>query len=451
MDIQESNNKADQITVSSLLSDFETTTSKYLSESNAIAILNFAALFHEELYIVDTALGDTQIFFDSFNRSLEENGIYPRLKKLIKSGILKCLFRDEFKIDGKVIYTNPSLADNYEGWEERGRVHSELKNAYMNTTHENVRKSYLKHFDYFLFEEVDNAIIRYSGDITKQSYRDIILKDLNSDSELHKLVVQLPKDLQHSYIKICQSKTFFTNADLWNIIHKIQKAEQLVMLQGHINQQCYANLILTGLTGSDYNKKPFLADYNLDYYTKVDEIKLKLTPPYSLNEVLEQADAKIKSPGFEILTKLKHDDIIKLRKIAKHTIFKYSKQKLKPDDIEKTYKNFIDDMKKYWEEIIEYVLIEYGYVDDKQSAMQLFIKDKFPGMTDYLSEHGLSLIFNIGKFFDPVIEPVAEHVVKPLWKPLKIRFFHKYPERYKQLVKEIPPDKWKIPIERFSK
>jgi hypothetical protein len=48
------------------------TTSALLREVEAVALLNFAALFHEQVYLTDTVLGDFQILISSFQGLLED-------------------------------------------------------------------------------------------------------------------------------------------------------------------------------------------------------------------------------------------------------------------------------------------------------------------------------------------------------------------------------------------
>src|SRR5437660_3659691 len=103
--------ETDQTTpLRSHIADFETTTSELLRPGQAIALLNFAALFHEVIYLPDTALGDHELIIKSFQQQAHA-GFFQHLRGFIEEGILRILVRDKVVDSGDLhVPCNPTIA-----------------------------------------------------------------------------------------------------------------------------------------------------------------------------------------------------------------------------------------------------------------------------------------------------------------------------------------------------
>src|SRR5207248_450010 len=113
---------------------------------------------------------------------------------------------------------------------------------------------------------------------------------------------------------------YFTNADLWRLYKGIPGSEELVVAHGHINQQCCADLVHAGTTGT---RMSTLELERFDWTIHVGtEFRLPINPPKTFDDVEERADFVLKAPSLEILGLLTPHQVMQLRETAKKTIFR---------------------------------------------------------------------------------------------------------------------------------
>jgi hypothetical protein len=210
----------------------------------------------ETVYLTDTMLGDNDhIIRDYIGQT--KSGLYRRLIKYIEAGVVHGLFRDQVAIGRDIIHQNqPQLIHIHEGWERRGP-----KEAFTCQCFGPQRKRYIEEIDHALFNRGQTSVIWYSPDIIKSDYRKRITEKMSSEGPLRQLLISLPPDLRHRIDRVCESNEYFTNADLWTLLHREDSARDLISALGHINQQTYADFALSGLYGSDRGALQ-LAEFN---------------------------------------------------------------------------------------------------------------------------------------------------------------------------------------------
>ena len=90
------------VAVQTYLHDFEPTFHVYIPrESHLLGLLNFAALWHEHLYINDTALGDNPHLLNGY-WGRRDRGLFFALREYIRAGVVRCLLRSRVAIGDRV-------------------------------------------------------------------------------------------------------------------------------------------------------------------------------------------------------------------------------------------------------------------------------------------------------------------------------------------------------------
>ncbi len=126
------------------LADFETTTSAFLRQGQAIALLNFAALFHEVIYLPDTALGDHELIIKSFHEKAH-SGLFHHLKALIENGILRVLMRAKVVVGEEIrVPSNPTIRQIFEGWLYRDKTKWKGEQGYTTEIDKKIRLGVLQ-------------------------------------------------------------------------------------------------------------------------------------------------------------------------------------------------------------------------------------------------------------------------------------------------------------------
>jgi hypothetical protein len=295
--------------------DFEPTIQPYiLNQSELLGILNFSALWHEVVYLNDIAIGDNPHLIRSF-LDPSQTRLYVAVTEFIRSGVLRCHFRDKVAIRGKVLVeAEPSLTEIYRGWVKDGPQERFSLQEFGND-----RERYNKVMDE-LFKNFPDAVVRYDPNSTKPAFRSHVRRLLDDGgSDLRLLIDELPKQMQRQYLKICNSP-YFTNADLWRLIKDIEGAKDLIVAHGHINQQCCADSVHAGMTGAELSR---LGMSRFNWNINVgQEFNLPMEPPESLDEIAERAEFTLRAPALDLLGLLTPDQVLQLREEANRTIFK---------------------------------------------------------------------------------------------------------------------------------
>jgi len=87
----------------------------------------------------------------------------------------------------------------------------------------------------------------------------------DSPSTLLRTATSLPTEVQTKYFKATEDP-WFTNAELWRHLKDVRylpAAKEAIILQAHINQQCYADLTDAGQTAHDRSSLSLIS-FNLE-------------------------------------------------------------------------------------------------------------------------------------------------------------------------------------------
>jgi len=209
--------------------DFETTTSNLLRMPEALALLNFAALFHETIYVTDTAVGDHGLIITSFQQN-PYSGLFRHLRDLIEARIVKVLARDRVAVGEKVLVPRePMISDIYEGWVFRDKNAWHGETGFTTLVDDSVRRAYNREVDDLLARY--NAIRRYDPDVPKRAFRQHIRDLLNREngSILARSVGSLPEEKQRQYRDVLENN-WFTNAELWRVLKDLKERAQQTII-----------------------------------------------------------------------------------------------------------------------------------------------------------------------------------------------------------------------------
>src|SRR5258708_2355441 len=161
------------------LSDFETTTSGLLRKGEARAVLNFAALFHETVFLTDTALGDHELIIKSFNDD-GDNGLFGQIRGLGQQGVLRVLYRDRVIFRGNELGSGvPSLTKIFEGWKYRDTVEWGGDRGFTTVVPDDKRSEYFLEVEEWLYRNRD-IITLYNPDTPKSAFRKAVLSQINA-------------------------------------------------------------------------------------------------------------------------------------------------------------------------------------------------------------------------------------------------------------------------------
>ena len=383
------------------LGDFETTTAELLRPSAARALLNFAALFHEVIYLTDTALGDHQLLIKSFQQDAHA-GLFSQVARLIEAGVLRVLCRDKVVVRDKVLVPrDPTIGETFEGWQYRDRVEWAGETGFTTVVDPRLRQAYYREVDALLVH--NGAIQRYDPDVPKAAFRKRVrelLDPARPPSMLSKSLAALPRELQQAYAKATQDE-LFTNAELWRVLRQTPAGQNATILQAHINQQCFADLTESGqctqnsLGGS-------LASFNLELQRRRPmalDIDATLEAPDSLDELLERAPVRLDSPGIEMFERLSIEKIVALRRRAA-VIFTLARRRVAAHEAEGVRRDYLKALGQYWMTILD--TLEAMFPDrmrrpvraalyaEEQLPTLSRLRQKFRGVSTSLFRVGLS-------------------------------------------------------------
>ena len=352
--------------------DFESTIQDYVvDERQLVGILNFSALWHEVVYLNDIALGDNPHLIRSF-RDPGRDSLYLAVVEFIRGGVLRCHLRDKIAIKGELpVQSDGSLTQIFDQWWKDGP-----RDRFITQIFGDDRRRYNQVFDDW-FKQFPGAIVPYDPDRVKPKFRDTIRRlTQDSDSALRQLLRKLPSEIESAYLTVCEKNEYFTNADLWRLYKGIPGSEELVVAHGHINQQCCADLVHAGTTGT---RMSTLELERFDWTIHVGtEFRLPMNPPKTFDEVEERADFVLKAPSLEILGLLTPQQVLQLRETAKTTIFRVAHEASADLGIDKIPKEFTDlptlmqqlpiekfrkkyesALKDYWLHVCDFIEREY--------------------------------------------------------------------------------------------
>lgn len=424
--------------------DFETTISPFKTERDLRAVLNFAALFHEVVFLNDTAIGDNTHILASWQRGTD-SGLYHLVSEFTKEGIVKYLFRNKVVIGERILVEKePTLSDIYRGWQLRGP-----KEAFTHPDVGLLRDRFNSQIDDLLFRRVKNAVVWYDPDKVKPEFRQRLRQLIDSRSPVREILDQLPSELRRRYLQVCENNPFFTNADLWTLIKDEAIARELVLVQGHINQQCYADYVYSGMSGAD-NTSTSMAELNWRINTGAS-VTVELTPPPTVDELFEQARFVLPAPVPELLGKLAPDAIVSLRERAEKTIFKVAREGLADANIDDYKRKYIDSLVEYWNYIMNFLEEEYPQETRRKTRLGFFVEQQLPNVAELYRTARLPVIILTLRHLIPSVlgEPLSTITAiglgqraNQIIKKLEVHLVYEETQEMKQAREILPPDLW---------
>jgi hypothetical protein len=433
------------------LADFETTTSHLLRPGQARALLNFAALFHEEIYLTDTALGDSQLIIDSFMKDTS-GGLFQQVAGLMRAGILRVLVRDKVVVSGKQLFgPHPSIQEIFEGWQYRDRNVWKGQTGFTSNLDGQRRADYIREAQ-GLLDENSNAICWYDPDVPKSAFRSTIRELLDvPSSTLSRAVDCLPNVLRRRYYKASKDP-WFTNAELWRVLREDPKHESTIILHAHVNQQCFADLTESGQSTKEYPDIS-LSSFNLELQKRKpltpSELHATHAPPKNLEELLESAPVKFQTLGIELLEKLSLDQVIVLRQHAK-PMFALTRKVVKTEEELHTLRlTYLRAVEKYWGYIVS--TFEAASKDKlfEPRPTALLVEQYAPSVGRLRQEFGNGIFailwrvaFAKAAVFSPVVGAFANRYLGAL-------MLQKAPQNY-VLRAAVPSPEWYPPVDWTS-
>jgi hypothetical protein len=430
------------------LADFETTTSELLTPSQAMAIMNFAALFHEVIYITDTAVGDHRLIMDSWFRD-RNDGLYAQITGFAKAGILKALFRDKVVVRGQLLTSSePTLLDIGKGWNHRDTVEGRGSGFTVPIIAPQQR---FKYFEDVYRDFLDwKAIERYDPDVSRVAFRNTVLEQLgrNDPSTLPAVISQLPEEVRLAY-RTATSDRWFTNADLWRIFKGVREkgddkeralAQTAIILHGHINQQCFADLVSAGQ--STYERGG-IASFNMELRRKQPHergIDATLYVPKNLEGLLERAAAHLPEMTIEVFAKLSVDEVVDLRMRAQR-LFRIAKAP-RSDDPEAQRSDYIRAFEDYWLSIYAALERKYPHRFREPTKLALLREEHLPNR-EKLRELGVVAVF-LCRISSLVVSSIvtASSTLAPIGERFGVALLSRRKQEAEVLQHRLPPGVW---------
>lgn len=429
------------------LADFETTTSELLRPQEARTILNFAALFHEVIYLADTALGDHKLIIKSFERD-GELGLFGHVSSLIRAGILKVLCRDRVVVRDKVLVAqHPTIADIYDGWRYRDSTEWGGDSGFTTLVEDRVRSAYNREVDKLLSQY--EAIERYDADIPKVAFRERVRDLLNREapSTLSQSLAQLPVELQRLYFDATKDDRF-TNAELWRVLRRAPAggATEPIILHAHINQQCFADLTGAGQSGHDRGVNS-LASFNLELQRRRPlslEIEATIHPPASLDELLERAAVRLPAVAIELFDQLPVEKIISLRRRA-GVVFELARTPVAPKDVEWMRDKYLKALETYWGYIVQALQETHPARVLQPTRAGLFVERELPSLGRLYKQFGKSIfgvLLRLGLASAPAPAQVSAPLASDVVHRLGVVLLQERTSQFQELTRAVPPPSW---------
>jgi len=432
--------------LSTFAHDFETTIHSYTTPNQLRGVLNFAALLHEVVYLHDTAIGDNPHIISAFFQQ-PHGELYSTIEQFIKHGVLKVLVRDKVSIGQNIIVpSQPTITEIYEGWRRRGPDSSFLLREFGLA-----RNEYNRSIDSLLFVQKPSAVQWYDPDFIKQDFRTRIQWLANSNNEYSNLLkTTLPREDLSNIFNIFDKQKYFTNADLWAITSRIPNSSDLVSAQAHINQQCYADYVAAGMTGSDHARMP-LSWFNWVINTG-KQLELNVNVPKSLDELYEQSEVTLSVPAIELLGLLTVNQIIELRQKAEMTIFKLAREIYSSKVLPNV---FTQGVIEYWEYVCKFIEQHYPNQALQKTRLGIFIEQRMPRVDPKISDSLLTLSFRYlvspyipkGPFENEIelaASLVATQAAKPILQIISFRLLYERSPATYEIRKLLTPTSWSV-------
>jgi hypothetical protein len=429
------------------LSDFETTTSDLLRPEEARAMLNFAALFHETLYLTDTAIGDHELIIKSFKEG--HHGLFFQIRRLGEEGILRVLYRDKVVVRGKELESGKLIPIRkiFEGWRHRDKVEWGGDTGFTTVVPDNERFAYYREVEEWLSRY--DIVTPYNPDLPKNAFREAIRGQLGtSPSTLLQTVTGLPSEIQDKYFKATEDP-WFTNAELWRHLREVKElppAREAIILQAHINQQCYADLTNAGQATHDRGAQS-LASYNLELKRHRPlgmEAESTITPPENLADLLKDAPVQLYSPGLQMFEELSPEEIVTIRRHARPLFELAHRAVATEEDLKKLHQGYLKELGKYWNFIVDRFEDKHRDKMLHRTPVGLFVEKELGTLGPLYDKYGTDVLPLVLRFVLHVASPLVGPALKGLNRIGYIFLYGRTPGN-ERLRSQLPPLEWRTP------
>jgi hypothetical protein len=429
----------------------ETTSANLTDETSAVTLVNFAALFHERIYLTDTVLGDHRLLIES-SASTNSAGLYNTVSGMIKAGILIALYRDRVVLRGSTLTASePTLHDIYEGWQQRDR--KEWKNKSGITTFgvdPQLRFRYYKAVHNILVDQ--KAIARYNPDVTKELFRQGVRNHLGRNQGiLQSRVAQLPRNVRRVY-ESALDDDWFTYAEVWRALKPyledpktFEVADNLIVLHAHLNQQGMADVVGAGQSLESDGRSPIAAFHRelMESSRDLQTVEASLDPPENLRELLDQALVTLEAPAIRLIAQFSVEEIVSLRKHAKE-LFALTNRSLVgnvPGETDTLRRDYVKELGKYWEYIIE-TMERKSPKTLKKYPMTIWMEEHAPAVHRAFADYGKpveTMLLRLGKM--PGASLVGGTVIQAV-QDLSAVVFQEKTDLNLDLRAALPPKQW---------
>ena len=354
------------------LQDFETTLQSvqnlkmspqpFADETHLCGLLTMSVLWNKLSYIYDTAVGDNPHLIRSFLLGAEHK-LYKIFETYVRNGVVSCLVRDKLTLSNVgVVDTSPNITRIFAGWRES---YGNRRDLFLTQIFDEDRDRYNRNVDQLL-DGPGHPISRYNHDDSKPVFRSLMQKSLSEGGLVATELLKLPQEIQTAYQRICYEKKRFTMVDLWYVIKDLPSAWNLLVVQAYINQQAIANSLSAGVSGSNWGHswKPDI------WYP---QSSMDTDEPASVEELIENADIRVKIPTLELIGLLEPEDVLELRKNAPFEIRKEQYENFSDFKIKVSKMN-----EEYWEQICNKIETKFFNKVKKERVLYGWILDKSP-------------------------------------------------------------------------
>jgi hypothetical protein len=258
-------------------------------------------------------------------------------------------------------------------------------------------------------------------------------------------VTSLPTEVQTKYFK-ATGDPWFTNAELWphlKDVRYLSAAKETIILQAHINQQCYADLTNAGQTAHDRSSLSLIS-FNFELKRRRPlgmEIENTLVPPDNLSDLLKSAPLQLYSPGLGMFEQLSVEDIVTIRRHA-GPLFGLAHRRVETvEELEKLRRDYLNELEKYWNFIVDRFEKEHTDKMIRLTRVGLFVEGELGKLGPFYNKYGTDVFSLVLRFLVPVVSPFVSPVLKGL-NHIGFTFLHERTPENERLRSQLPPLEW---------
>lgn len=394
-----------------------------------------SALFHEEVYVSDTQLGDNpHILADFFRR--DTHGLLGLLEDLARNRVLRVLLRDSYVLaSGKRVLECGTFEDVYTAW-----LAQNMPSAWVTTTRNDERRQYYKRWD-DLITGADVAV-RYPYVSVKRDF----MQRVQSAHLIGRTGGELPADLVKAYEQILR-RDWFSHSELFGLLAKSGTSAAARNLRRSLaiyDSVCYADLCAADL-----------ATTAMDPYVALGQERPAGGLRQTLDQVIDHVLETVELPALSALAELNADDIASLRLVGRKLFEQVNYSSLLTDDERRSIqRQFGATLVEYWQQVCEHLVRTHPGAAMERTTLGLFAAEQLPTI-GRIYHHAVSLGLSFGLSLIPLktLRSLAVENRESLRSLLDLRFITMHESGgLRQLRRSLPPKSWmsSLALERIS-